>query len=89
VVNGTVYVGSLDGSVHAIDAGSGTEEWSVGTNRQVRRSLAVANGTVYAGCADNNLYALDAGNSLEQWTFPTGGSVSAPAVANGTVYVGS
>jgi outer membrane protein assembly factor BamB len=52
--------------------------------------LAVAGGRVYAGSEDDNVYALDAATGHRRWAFTTGYEVdSTPAVANGTVYVGS
>jgi outer membrane protein assembly factor BamB len=48
----------------------------------------VAGGTVYVGVG-SGLYALDAATGHVRWTYTTAGPVSAPAVAGGTVYVGS
>ena len=42
------------------------------------------------GSDDNNVYALNATTGASSWNFTTGDwVVSSPAVANGTVYVGS
>ena len=90
VANGTVYVGSDDNSVYAIDASDGTTQWTVDTGDWVRSSPAVANGTVYVGSDDNSVYAIDASDGTTQWTLDTGGSVrSSPAVGNATAYVRS
>jgi len=90
VVDGTVYIGSADGTVHALDATNGTEQWAFDTGGGVRSSPAVVDGTVYVGSLDNSIYALDAAVGTEQWTFNTGDKVfSSPAVVDGTVYVGS
>jgi len=90
VADGTVYVGSSDDNVYALDAADGTEQWSYQTGDDVFSSPAVADGTVYVGSNDNNVYALDAADGTEQWSYQTGSEVfSSPAVADGTVYVGS
>jgi len=90
VINGIVYVGSDDGNVYALDAGTGSQQWEYTTGGMVRSSPAVINGTVYVGSDDGNVYALDAGTGLQQWEYTTGGMVrSSPAVINGTVYAGS
>ncbi|MWV39628.1 PQQ-binding-like beta-propeller repeat protein [Natrialba sp. INN-245] len=90
VVDGTVYIGSVDGNVYALDETDGSEQWRFGTDGSVNSSPAVANGTVYVGSDDGTIYALDATSGSEQWQFETDGPVRpSPAVANGTVYVGS
>jgi outer membrane protein assembly factor BamB len=90
VAGGTVYVGSADGHLYAIDAETGREQWRFETGDRVVSSPAVAGGTVYVGSIDDHLYAIDAETGQEQWRFRAEGSVfSSPAVAGGTVYVGS
>jgi outer membrane protein assembly factor BamB len=90
VVDGTVYVGSSDHRVYAIDATSGTEQWHFQTNESVQSSPAVVNGTVYVGSLDQHVYAIDATSGTEQWRFQTEGQVeSSPTVVDSTVYVGS
>jgi outer membrane protein assembly factor BamB len=89
VVDDTVYVGSNDNHVYALDANTGTQQWAFETDLFVT-SPAVVDGTVYAGSHDGNVYALDANSGTEQWAFETDGDVrSSPAVVDGTVYVGS
>jgi len=97
VVDGTVYFGSDDDRVYALDAQNGTEQWSFFAGANVRSSPAVVNGTVYIGSGDfssttdGTVYALDAQNGTQLWNFTTsidGGVESSPVVANGTVYVG-
>lgn len=90
VVDGTVYVGSSDTHVYAVDAVSGEKEWGFETGRWIVSAPNVVDGTVYVGSGDSNIYALDAEGRYEIWRFETDGSVfSSPTVADGTVYVGS
>jgi outer membrane protein assembly factor BamB len=90
VVDGTVYVGSYDNSLYAVDAATGNQQWQFDTDGNVRSSPAVVNGTVYVGSDDESLYAVDAATGNQQWQFDTDGRVeSSPAVVDGTVYVGS
>ena len=58
----TVYVGSNDDNVYALNAANGDLVWSYTTQGNVRAAAAVAlNGSVvYVGGDDANLYALDA-----------------------------
>jgi len=88
-VDGTVYIGSDDGNLYAVDAATGDEQWAFDTGDAVYSSPTVADGTVYVG-SDVYLYAVDAASGDERWAFETGDSgSSSPAVADGTVYVGS
>ena len=90
VVDETVYVGSHDTNLYAVDAATGDQEWAFETGGDVFSSPAVADGTVYVGSHDTNLYAVDAATGTQEWAFETGNNVqSSPAVANGTVYIGS
>ena len=87
VVDGTVYIGSYDSGLHAVDAETGTEQWNFETAYVTKSSPTVANGTVYIG--SGILHAVDAQTGAEQWRFPDGGVVASPAVAEETVYVSS
>jgi outer membrane protein assembly factor BamB len=90
VADGTVYVGSHDGKVYALDAATGHPRWTHTTGGAVNSSPAVADGTVYVGSDDHQVYALDAATGHLRWTYTTPATVScSPAVAGGTVYVGS
>ncbi|MDK2992001.1 MAG: hypothetical protein PWP48_1234 [Clostridiales bacterium] len=92
--NGTVYVGSEDGSVYAINDSDGTLEWSYTTGDQIISKPAIYDGVtkdlVIIGSHDKKLYALDADSGALEWSYATGGSViSDPLVDNGVVYFGS
>jgi protocatechuate 3,4-dioxygenase beta subunit len=90
VADGTVYVGSEDDTLYALDASDGSKQWSFTTGNNVRSSPTVADGTVYIGSNDGSLYALDAADGSQQWSFTAGDDIrSSPTVADGTVYVGS
>lgn len=103
VVGDTVYVGSHDGNVYAVNAETGAKRWQFATGGIVWSSPAVVDGTVYVGSngrtvgddsdqeyGEGSIYAIDAETGTERWKFPTDGSVqSSPAVLNGTVFVGS
>jgi len=81
VSGGTVYIGSRDHYVYALDADTGTEKWKFKTGSiMVRSSPVVSGGTVYIGAGDNYVYALDADTGTEKWKFKTGGWIySSPA----------
>jgi len=91
VVDGTVFVGSHDHNVYALDATTGDKQWQFEANDRVRSPPMVADGTVFVGSHDQNLYALDSETGDKRWQFETrGGAVKhSPTVAGGTVFVGS
>jgi len=72
VADGSVYVGSTNGSIYALDRVTGEQEWSVETDGPVMSSPTVVDDTVYVGSHDATLYALEAETSDEVWTFEAG-----------------
>jgi outer membrane protein assembly factor BamB/beta-lactamase regulating signal transducer with metallopeptidase domain len=90
--DGTLYVGSGDDCVYAIDGVHGAKKWAFHTGATVMSSPAVgSDGTVYVGSEDGNVYALSGSNGKLKWSFPTGGLIYAsPAIGtDGTIYIGS
>jgi outer membrane protein assembly factor BamB len=88
--DGTIYVGSQDNYVYAVNP-DGTLKWRFLTGGVVRSSPAIApDGTIYVGSYDNRLYALNP-DGLVKWSYLTGGNVpSSPAIAaDGTIIFGS
>jgi eukaryotic-like serine/threonine-protein kinase len=97
VVQETVYVGSGDGYVYALDAESGALLWKFKTGNVVHASPTVVNDTVYIGSWDSYFYALDAKTGTERWRFKTGedhdiynqvGIQSSAVVSGGLVFFG-
>jgi outer membrane protein assembly factor BamB len=90
--DGTVYVGSSDKKLYAVNPKSGAKLWEFETRDYVASSPAIgSDGTVYVGSDDNKLYALNPKSGAKLWEFETGGFVdSSPAIgSDGTVYVRS
>ena len=90
--DGTVYVGSHDKWLYAINGKTEVKLWEFQTAGSVRSSPVIgADGTVYIGSYDKKLYALSGKSGDMLWEFQTGDWVSSsPAISSdGTVYVGS
>ncbi|MBV8198428.1 MAG: PQQ-binding-like beta-propeller repeat protein [Candidatus Eremiobacteraeota bacterium] len=97
VSNGTVYVGSGDHNIYALDARSGALRWKFATGNVVHASPAVDAGMVFVGSWDRYFYALNARTGAMLWKFATGddraiynqvGIAGSAAVANGRVFFG-
>lgn len=97
VANGTVYFGSGDTNVYALDAGTGNLKWKFKTGDVVHASPALADGTIFVGSWDSYFYGLDAATGREKWKFKTGedpdmhnqvGIQASAIVADGMVYFG-
>jgi len=98
VVHGnTVYFGSGDGNVYALNSDTGELRWKFHTGNVVHASPALADGLLYVGSWDSYFYALDAATGVERWRFKTGedpkisnqvGIQSSAVVAGGLVYFG-
>ena len=97
--NLTVYAGSLDGFLYALDTSNfGSIKWKYPPGATglsaIRSSPAIdSDGTVYFGTDDGILYAVNPDGTLK-WTFPASGSIgairSSPTIGpNGIIYVGS
>jgi len=90
VVDGKVYVGSIDSKVYCLNASTGEHVWNYTTGDAVYSSPAVTDGKVYFGSQDKKVYCLNASTGEHMWNYTTGWNVpSSPAVVDGKVYVGS
>ncbi len=86
--DGTVYVGSDDNNLYAINP-DGIEKWLFPTGGPVDSSPAIGpDGTIYASSDDGILYAVNPDGSLK-WTSPgSGGNISPAVDFDGTIYAG-
>jgi outer membrane protein assembly factor BamB len=89
----TVYVGSADGKLYAINATNGVKRWEFTGDLggwTFNSSPAVGtDGSVYVGGYDWRVYALNS-NGVKKWSYYANGTVfSSPAIGDdGTIYVG-
>ena len=71
IADGRVFIGSLDGCVHAIGLNDGSKIWSAKTEGDVESSPLVLGGRVFAGSGDGFLYAFDAKSGKVLWKYKT------------------
>jgi hypothetical protein len=87
---GRVFIGTLHGAVHGVNAATGEDVWRFSAGGAVLHACAVADGKVFFGCADGKVYAVSASDGKLIWTFQTGSAVwNSPLVHGGTLYIGS
>ncbi len=88
--DGTVYVGSMDDNLYAIEP-IGQWKWTVETDGDVISSpILDESSTIYFGSMDGILYAVYPENGAIKWEFPAGGGgiADTPVLAgDGTIYV--
>jgi len=63
----TIYIGSSDFYLYALDAASGVVKWSVSLGAPVMGTPTAAHGRVYASTMDDILYAVDASTQAILW----------------------
>ncbi len=91
----SVFFGSSDGNVYALNANTGQLKWKFETKGSIHCSPILYKNTLYIGGWDANLYALDMETGKQRWKFETGkktgfkGVQSTVAVANDMVYFGA
>ena len=88
----TVYVGSENGRLYAVDADNGNERWRFAAGGALNSSPCVdPSGNLFFGSEDGNIYSLDA-KGLVRWYYPTPDPVfSSPALDPelGRIYIGA
>ena len=90
VTGGKVFVGTMAGKLHAIDAETGKDAWTFQAGGAILHTCAAAGGKVFFGCADGKVYAVRISDGKEAWTVQTGAAVwNSPLVHAGVVVVGS
>lgn len=77
IANGMVYVGSVWGTLFALDAKTGLKKWSFETEDTIEAAPTVVGGLVFVGSNDRTLYAVDAKTGKERWKIPASEKISA------------
>jgi outer membrane protein assembly factor BamB len=90
ILGSTLYIGSGDGNVYAIDVPTGAIRWRHATGGAVASTPAVANGLVYVNGNDARFRALRAADGHTAWSFTTGAAVPlAWGYESGEIYTSS
>ncbi|MAB89315.1 MAG: Pyrrolo-quinoline quinone [Planctomycetes bacterium] len=71
IVGETVYIGSVDGKLYALDLITGEQRWAYETEDAVESPPLVLDGKVYFGSNDCYVYCVDATSGQLCWKFET------------------
>ena len=71
IVAGTVFIGSADNHLYAVDQQTGQQKWKFKTEGPIASSPAVENGLVYFSSNDGVFYALATDSGNVKWRFAT------------------
>ncbi len=87
--NGTLYIGSTDGKLYALDAKQWGIKWVFDAGDAIRYSAIALGDRVYFNARNNKVYALDAKTGEKLWEFKSKNWMDAPpVVADNKVYIG-
>jgi len=83
VADGTVFIGSNDGNLYALELATGKQRWAYQVGQKKPNSAPEAieappmvhEGTVYVGASDFLLYAIDAKTGKLRWRYETEGEI--------------
>ncbi|MEY7850053.1 PQQ-binding-like beta-propeller repeat protein [Natrarchaeobius sp. A-rgal3] len=68
ISNETVYVGSGDTKLYAIDIQDGGEKWSFKTERPISAGPSIVDDNVYLPARDGHVYSIDKDTGEEEWS---------------------
>ena len=83
IASGTVYIGSFDEHLYAIDLAKGTQKWKYKAG-PIKAAVAVRDGAVYVGNLDGVFHCVDAAKGTKRWAYKTESEADIPSGANFT-----
>ena len=93
MVDDTVFIGSADKHLYALDVKTGRVQWKFNAEAPIVSTPAVTEDAVYFGTVSKEkgeIISVSRKDRKLRWRFKTGGPVpSSPLVVDGIVYVGS
>jgi outer membrane protein assembly factor BamB len=96
VVGRTLYAGSWDHKLHAVNIDTGKPRWTFTADHEINSSAAFADGMVFFGTDGGSVYALDARTGRLRWRAQALARFgvreyfyATPTVAYGRVYIGN
>ena len=81
VVDGTVYVGSEDHRLYALNSKEWGSKWEFYAGERIIASPTFSDGYIYFSSRNNKVYALNALTGEKKWEFQADGWINSPVVA--------
>jgi len=90
ISQGSLFIGSYDNNLYALDASNGEFQWKYPTEGGIVSCPAILDGNIYVGSEDKLLHVVSQRSGKVVWTYYTDGPVrSSPRIAEGHVFIGS
>jgi outer membrane protein assembly factor BamB len=90
IAQGSLYIGSYDNNLYALDAAEGKFQWKYPTDGGIVSRPMIVDGNIYIGSEDKRLHVVSSRSGKVVWTYYTDGPVrSSPSIAEGHVFLGS
>jgi len=87
---GTIYIGSYDNNLYALNAADGKFQWKYPTDGGVVSRPTIVEGNIFFGSEDKRLHVVSARSGKVVWTYYTNGPIrSSPRIAEGHIFIGS
>ncbi|MBI2428238.1 MAG: PQQ-binding-like beta-propeller repeat protein [Ignavibacteriales bacterium] len=100
--NGTLYIGSADGNLYALNSKDGRELWKFKSSSLIRSTPAIDERNIYFGDCSGKIFAVDKSNGTRVWQFSTVGDtldnekfgfdrkavISSPTIYKDKIFVG-
>lgn len=87
---GSLYVGSYDNNLYALDASNGELKWKYATDGGIPGKPLIFENNIYFGSEDHRLHVISVRSGRVAWTYFTDGPVrGSPRIAEGHVFIGS
>ena len=77
---GRIYVGTAKGTLHCLNADTGSEVWKFETKDSIMAAPAVSGSRAYVSSNDGHLYAINLENGTELWKFTSEDKISSGAI---------
>ncbi|WP_461480773.1 outer membrane protein assembly factor BamB [Porticoccus sp.] len=79
---GVIYVADSQGTVAAVDAGTGERKWKVELDKTIGGAVGVGSNTVLVGSTEGDVFALEADSGEQRWhVYVTSEVLAAPGVS--------
>ena len=90
IFQGSLFVGSYDNNLYALNAADGKFQWKYPTEGGVVSRPVIADGNIFFGSEDRRMHVVSARSGKVVWTYYTDAPIrSSPRIAEGHIFIGS